>query len=58
MKKMIALALVLVMLFAAFSALAEGMEPMYATIGDALAVAGENPIAGGEEGYYYCETTN
>ena len=52
MKKMFALALVLVMLCAAFGALAEGMEPMYATVGDALAAAGENPIAGGEEGYY------
>ena len=51
MKKIIALALALAMLCAAFGALAE-MEPMYATVGDALAAAGEHPVAGGEEGYY------
>ena len=28
------------------------MEPLFATIGDALEEAGENPIAGGEEDYY------
>ena len=49
MKKMTALVLSVLMLFATFGALA---EPMYATIGDALAAAGENPIAGGEDDYY------
>ena len=49
MKKMTALVLSVLMLFATFGALS---EPMYATIGDALAAAGENPIAGGEDDYY------
>lgn len=49
MKKMTALVLSVLMLFATFGALA---EPMYATIGDALAAAGENPVAGGEDDYY------
>lgn len=52
MKKMLALILTVMMLFAALGALAEVTEPMYATIGDALAAAGEFPIAGGEEDYY------
>lgn len=52
MKKMLALVLSMMMLFAAFGALAEALEPMYATVGDALAAAGENPIAGGEDDYY------
>ena len=51
-KKMIALALSAMLLCAAFTALAESLEPLYATIGDALAKAGENPIAGGEDDYY------
>lgn len=52
MKKMISLLLSVVLLCAAFAALAESLEPMYATVGDALAKAGEMPIAGGEDGYY------
>lgn len=52
MKKTLALVLTVIIMFAAFSALAEGMDPMYATVGDALAAAGENPIAGGEDDYY------
>lgn len=52
MKKIIVLALALMMACAAFGALAEEMAPMYATVGDALAAAGDHPYAGGEEGYY------
>ena len=53
MKKMIALLLAAILLCPAFAALAETtMEPLYATVGDALAAAGENPIEGGEDGYY------
>ena len=55
MKKTIALMLALLMLCTASVALAEEdgkLEPLFATVGDALAAAGENPIAGGEEGYY------
>lgn len=53
MKKLIALILSLIMLLGAVScALAEGGEPMFATVGDALAAAGEHPVAGGEEDYY------
>ena len=55
MKKMIALVLAAVMLCAAPLALAaedEKLEPLFATVGDALAAAGENPVAGGEEEYY------
>ena len=52
MKKMIALVLAVMLLCPAFAALAEAMKPMYATVGDALAKAGEYPIAGGEDGYY------
>lgn len=52
MKKMIALVLSVLMLCAALTALAENMEPLYATVGDALAAAGESPIAGGEDDYY------
>ena len=52
MKKVIALMLSVMLLCAAFSALAEEMEPLYATVGDALAAAGENPIVGSEEDYY------
>lgn len=49
---MLALVLSVVMLFAAFGALAEALEPIYATVGDALAAAGEFPVAGGGDGYY------
>ena len=52
MKKILALILVLTVLCAASCALAEGTAPLYATVGEALAAAGENPVAGGEEGYY------
>lgn len=53
MKKMIALLLAVMLLCPALGAMAEtAMEPLYATVGDALAAAGENPIAGGEDGYY------
>lgn len=52
MKKIIALFLSLMLLCATFTTLAEMMGPMYATVGDALAAAGENPIAGGEDDYY------
>ena len=57
MKKMIALVLSTLLLSAmllcaALPALAEAMDPLYATVGDALAAAGEFPIAGGEDGYY------
>lgn len=52
MKKILALLLSAMMLCMAFGTLAETMEPLYATVGDALAAAGENPIAGGEEDYY------
>lgn len=55
MKKTIALMLALLMLCTASVALAEEdgkLEPLFATVGDALAAAGENPIAGGEEDYY------
>jgi len=52
MKKTIALVLSLMLLCAAFAALAENTAPLYATVGDALAAAGENPIAGGEDDYY------
>lgn len=50
MKKTIALVLVM-MLCAAFGAPAEGMEPLYATVGDAMAAC-DNSISGGEDGYY------
>lgn len=52
MKKMFALVLAVMMLCAAYTAMAETTAPLYATIGDALSAAGENPIAGGEDGYY------
>ena len=54
MKKMIAWILAVMMLCAAFGALAEDgqMQPLFATVGDALEAAGENPIAGGEDDYY------
>ena len=50
--KRIALILSFILLCMTFGALAETMDPLYATIGDAMEAAGENPIAGGEEGYY------
>ena len=52
MKRIISVFLSLVLLFSAFTALAEANEPLYATVGDALAAAGEFPIAGGEDDYY------
>ena len=55
MKKTIALMLALLMLCTASVALAEEdgkLAPLFATVGDALAAAGETPIAGGEEDYY------
>lgn len=52
MKKMISMFLSLVLLCAAFTASAEANEPLYATVGDALAAAGEFPVAGGEDDYY------
>lgn len=55
MKKTIALMLALLMLCTASVALAEEdgkLEPLFPTVGDALAAAGENPIAGSEEDYY------
>lgn len=54
MKKGIALILALSMLCAAFGTLAEEekLEPLFATVGDALEAAGESPVAGGEEEYY------
>ena len=54
MKKMIAWILAVMMLCAAFGAMAEEgqMQPLFATVGDALEAAGENPIAGGEDDYY------
>ena len=33
-------------------AAADNAEPLYATIGDALAAAGDHPVVGGEDGYY------
>ena len=55
MKRSIALILALLMLCTASVALAEeegAGEPLFATVGDALAAAGEEPVAGGEEDYY------
>ena len=52
MKRIILAFLSLVLLCAAFTASAEANEPLYATVGDALAAAGEFPIAGGEDDYY------
>ena len=54
MKKIIALILSVMMLSTAFCALAEEtkLAPLYATIGDALKEAGDNPVTGGEEDYY------
>ena len=52
MKKTIALILTVMVLCVTFSAPAESLAPMYATVGDALAAAGESPVAGGEEDYY------
>ncbi len=52
MKRIISAFLSLVLLCAAFTASAEANEPLYATVGDALAAAGEFPIAGGEDDYY------
>ena len=54
MKKLIALILAVMLLCTAFGASAEEgrTAPLFATIGDALAAAGEAPIAGGEEDYY------
>ena len=52
MKKMISMFLSLVLLCAAFTVSAEANEPLYATVGDALAAAGEFPVAGGEDDYY------
>jgi len=52
MKKMIPHVLSVMLLCAAFCAFAESMEPMYATVGDALAAAGEFPIAGGDDECY------
>ena len=52
MKKIIALVLSVMMMCIALCAMAENTEPMFATVGDALAAAGEFPIAGGEDDYY------
>lgn len=52
MKRMIALVLSAMLLCTAFGAAAEELAPMYATVGDALAAAGESPIVGGEDDYY------
>lgn len=54
MKRLIALVLAAMMLCAALGALAEDgkMAPLFATVGDAIDAAGENPIVGGEEEYY------
>lgn len=52
-KKMIATVLAAMLLCAAIAAPAEEtMEPLFATVGEALSAAGESPIAGGEDGYY------
>lgn len=52
MKKTIALVLSMMLLFAACAALAEALEPMYATVGDAVAAAGDHPIVGGGDDYF------
>ncbi|MBQ3477318.1 MAG: hypothetical protein IJH25_04000 [Clostridia bacterium] len=58
MKKSIAWILAVLMLLVPFCTMAEETEeteklaPLFATVGDALAAAGENPVAGGEEDYY------
>ena len=52
MKKIIALVLSVMMMCTALCAMAENTEPMFATVGDALAAAGEFPIAGGEDDYF------
>ncbi len=55
MKKSIAWILAALLLLAAWGTMAEEegkLEPLFATVGDALAAAGENPVAGGEEEYY------
>lgn len=52
MKKMIALVLSVIMMCTALCAMAENTEPMFATVGDALAAAGELPISGGEDDYF------
>ena len=44
MKKMISMFLSLVLLCAAFTASAEANDPLYATVSDALAAAGEFPV--------------
>ena len=55
MKKLIALVLSVMMLCAAFAAAAEESAkpaPLYATVGEALKAAGEQPVAGGEKDYF------
>lgn len=46
------LAVMAIVLLLSQVAAAENTEPLYATTGDALEAAGENPVAGGEDGYY------
>lgn len=60
MKRMIAMALAVMMLCMTFSALSEEgkMSPLFATVGAALSAAGEYPIAGGEDDYYAVVTEN
>jgi hypothetical protein len=60
MKKLIALAMVVVMLFTALSVLAEEgqMAPLYATVGEALEDSAEDRVvAGGVPGEYYAVVT-
>ena len=60
MKKLIALAMVVVMLFTAFGVLAEEgqMAPLYATVGEALEDSTEDRVvAGGVPGEYYAVVT-
>ena len=52
MLRRIILTVMALVLLLSHAAAAEAAEPMYATIGDALAAAGENPVAGGEDGYF------
>ena len=53
MKRIFALALAVMMLCVVFGAQAEEKgEPLFATVGDALAAAGERPVAGSEDNYY------
>lgn len=53
-KRSIAVILAAMVLCTTFGALAEEgrMEPLFATVGEALSAAGENPIAGSEDDYY------